>query len=86
LINLGEKIIMLNAEKYRKEIEDLDYYFSVQRGSLEMCNRMCNRCDFARCENNKIFTWRDGLTNWIASNGFLDYIEGWDYAKLVEEV
>lgn len=41
---------MLNAEKYKERIKELDYRFALCNGELKRCNEI--RCD--NCEFNKI--------------------------------
>lgn len=52
---------MLNAEKYKKEIKDLNCIFALREGKIEPCmHDSCKRCEFNdannSCTTNKI-TW-----------------------------
>lgn len=52
---------MLNGEKYKNEIKDLNYRFALREGKIEHCNPdNCRNCKFNdainNCTTNKI-TW-----------------------------
>jgi hypothetical protein len=57
---------MLNAEKYKKEIEKLDYSIGVQKGKPVFCPR-CDSCDF----NVNRFRCAVERTKWLLS----EYVE-----------